>query len=97
MIIGKSNNGTIIIADNEAVEPREEHPGGACVCTCVAAGAGDAGGDAGADAGVGAAEEPEPGSVLPAQPRTFNNSVDAPQIPLKPPRAGQLDMSPPGT
>lgn len=96
MIIGKSNNGTIIIADNEAVEPREEHPGDACVCTCVAAGAGDAG-DAGADAGVGAAEEPEPGSVLPAQPRTFTNSVDAPQIPLKPPRAGQLDMSPPGT
>lgn len=64
---GNSNSG-----DNEW--SREEQPRTrlcecVSVCTCVAAAVADAGGDA-----AGEAEEPLPGSVLPAQPLTFTNS-----------------------
>lgn len=57
--------------------PEKSSPGAVCVsvCTCVAAAVADAGdaGGVGGDA-AGEAEEPQPGSVLPAQPLTFTNS-----------------------
>lgn len=54
--------------------PEKSSPRAVCVsvCTCVAAAVADAG-DVGGDA-AGEAEEPQPGSVLPAQPLTFTNS-----------------------
>lgn len=54
--------------------PEESSPGAVCVsvCTCVDAAVADAGG-VGGDA-AGEAEEPLPGSFLPAQSLTFTNS-----------------------